>query len=197
MTDIGIVGAGIGGLAAGLALQRAGFVVRIYEQAPELGEIGAGLSLSPNAVKGLRYLGLEEIVERVADRPPQQLTRHFQTGEVLVNIDRADTPERYGAPYLQIHRADLHAILVAAVTAMTESAWAAPLSLAIATAATFHVYPVNHVEQALEILTGQPAGERGEDGEFPEGSVNRLVEDRLKEFAAARRAYHGAGGDMT
>lgn len=111
LQPIAIIGAGIGGLSAALALGRAGFSVRVYEQAPQLGEVGAGISLSPNAVKGLRFLGLEAAINSLADEPPQQITRHFQTGEVLVRIDRADTPQRYGAPYLQMHRADLHSVL--------------------------------------------------------------------------------------
>lgn len=111
LQPIAIIGAGIGGLSAALALSRAGFSVRVYEQAPQLGEVGAGISLSPNAVKGLRFLGLEAAINALADEPPQQITRHFETGEVLVCIDRADTPQRYGAPYLQMHRADLHGVL--------------------------------------------------------------------------------------
>ncbi len=108
---VAIVGAGIGGLSAAAALGRAGFAVTVYEQAPALGEVGAGLSLSPNAVKGLRFLGVESQLLEAADEPPHQITRHFKTGEVLVDIDRAGTREEFGAPYLQIHRADLHGIL--------------------------------------------------------------------------------------
>lgn len=108
---IGIVGAGIGGMSAALALARAGAQPTVFEQAPSLGEVGAGISLSPNAVKGLWYLGLGEPLAEQADEPPIQCTRHYQTGAELVRIDRADTPERYGAPYLQMHRADLHALL--------------------------------------------------------------------------------------
>lgn len=114
-TKIAIIGGGIGGLSAALALARAGFRPSVYEQAPELGEVGAGISLSPNAVKGLRFLGLEEAAKDLADEPPQQITRHYQSGEVLVCIDRSDTTARYGAPYWQMHRADLHGLLVAAL----------------------------------------------------------------------------------
>jgi salicylate hydroxylase len=113
---IAIIGAGIGGLSAALALARAGFQPRVYEQAPELGEVGAGISLSPNAVKALRFLDLERAAEPLADEPPQQITRHYQSGEVLVRIDRSDTTQRYGAPYWQMHRADLHGLLVAALS---------------------------------------------------------------------------------
>ena len=111
--DFAIVGAGIGGLAAAIALALAGRRVRVYEQAPVLGEVGAGLSITPNAVKGLDWLGVGEDLRELADRPPRMVTRHFRTGEVLIDIDRADTVARYGAPYLQMHRADLHALLLA------------------------------------------------------------------------------------
>ena len=110
---IAIIGAGIGGLSAALALSRAGARPRVFEQASALGEVGAGLSLSPNAVKGLWYLGLGSELAELADTPPLQRTRHFQTGDTLINIDRHDTPERYGAPYYQMHRADLHGLLLA------------------------------------------------------------------------------------
>ncbi len=109
--DIAIVGAGIGGLALALGLARAGKELRVFEQAPQLREIGAGISLSPNAVKGLRYLGVGERLEMLADEPPTQVTRHYSNGNVLVNIKRTRTREQLGAPYLQAHRADLHDLL--------------------------------------------------------------------------------------
>ena len=108
---IAIVGAGIGGLALALGLARAGKRLRVYEQAPELREIGAGVSLSPNAVKGLRYLGVGERLEAMADEPPTQVTRHYANGKVLVNFRRHHTRQELGAPYLQAHRADLHDLL--------------------------------------------------------------------------------------
>ena len=109
--EIAIVGAGIGGLALALGLARAGKRLRVYEQVPELREIGAGVSLSPNAVKGLRYLGVGERLEAMADEPPTQVTRHYATGKVLVNFRRHNTRKQLGAPYLQAHRADLHDLL--------------------------------------------------------------------------------------
>lgn len=109
--QIAIAGAGIGGLALALGLARAGKRLRVYEQAPQLKEIGAGVSLSPNAVKGLRYLGVGERLEALADEPPTQVTRHYASGKVLVNFRRHNTPEQLGAPYLQAHRADLHDLL--------------------------------------------------------------------------------------
>ena len=114
MTDIAIVGGGIGGLVAGIALKKNGQKVHIYERAPAFGEVGAGISLSPNAVLGLRSLGLGEWLEKCANEPVEQQLWHGVTGELLQPIDRRNTRERYKAPYLQMHRADLMGALVAA-----------------------------------------------------------------------------------
>lgn len=122
MIEIAVVGAGIGGLATAIALHRAGLRPRVYEQAPVLGEVGAGLSVTPNAVKALDWLGLGDAVRAVADEPPQQLTCHYASGEVLVAFDRSDTVERYGAPYLQLHRADLHRLLLERLLALDPAA---------------------------------------------------------------------------
>jgi salicylate hydroxylase len=119
---IAIVGAGIGGLTAAIGLARAGFAPTVYEQAPSLGEVGAGLSVTPNAVKGLNWLGLKDQLEQQAYEPPQQLVRNSKTNDILVRIDRAPCREQYGAPYLQIHRADLHKILVAALNDLVPDA---------------------------------------------------------------------------
>ncbi len=113
-----LIGAGIGGLSCALALQRAGIAVLVYEQAPELGEVGAGLTLSPNGSKGIIGLGLENELTSAADPPSYQAVHHYQTGRVLVRRERGDLPrQQYGAPYYQIHRADLHEMLAAAVRA--------------------------------------------------------------------------------
>ncbi len=119
---IAIVGAGIGGLGLALALLRRGIVPQVYEQATQLGEIGAGISVSPNAVKALADLGLGEALRERADEPPRQRTCHFQTGATLIDIDRSDTVQRYGAPYYQMHRADLHGLLVERIRALAPEA---------------------------------------------------------------------------
>ena len=114
--NIGIVGAGIGGLSAALALQRAGFRVQVFEQAPQLGEVGAGLSLSPSAAHALNHLGLHEVLEAKAYKPEDQCVRHYQDARPLVWINRGrELIERYGERYYLIHRADLHDGLAAAV----------------------------------------------------------------------------------
>ncbi|MFO0336073.1 MAG: FAD-dependent monooxygenase [Pseudomonadota bacterium] len=112
-----IVGAGIGGLTAALALLRAGFPVGVAEQAAALGELGAGLTLAPNGSRVLEALGLGERLRRIACLPGIGAIRHWRTGEAFSTSDRGGAAARFGAPYCQVHRADLHAILAEAVLA--------------------------------------------------------------------------------
>ncbi len=113
-----IIGAGIGGLTAALSLQHFGFKVSVYEQAPELGEVGAGLTITPNATHALDYLGLAERLKETADIPTEGAVKNYKTGETLLKTYRGDTPlKKYGANYYQIHRADLHDMLSDAVRA--------------------------------------------------------------------------------
>jgi salicylate hydroxylase len=111
-----IVGAGLGGLTAALALIKQGWRVRVYEQAPVLGEVGAGLTLSPGAGRGLASLGLESQI-LVASLPvPDIAFLHYATGEVLAGEIHRESPVDQGlAQPRHIHRADLHGLLVAAV----------------------------------------------------------------------------------
>lgn len=117
-SDVIVVGAGIGGLAAALALLRAGQRVRVLEQVAELGEVGAGLSITPNAGKAIAALGLRGELERFGSRPPAGAIRHYATGEILVHLAQDQAGERYGIPLYHVHRADLHAALAAAVRAI-------------------------------------------------------------------------------
>lgn len=113
-----IVGAGIGGLAAALALQRGGFQVRVYEQAAAPGELGAGLSISPNGALGLKSLGVFAEFHSLAHAAECQVVRHYQTGRVLAEVPRgARLAQQYGEGYYAIHRADLHGLLLRAVLA--------------------------------------------------------------------------------
>jgi salicylate hydroxylase len=110
--DIIIVGAGIGGLAAAACLLQDGHRVRIYEQAAQLGEVGAGIQMSANAVKVLDHLGLRARIEPDAVRPQAFEFRRFDSGELLHRIPLGAQHEAaHGAPYFQIHRADLHRAL--------------------------------------------------------------------------------------
>jgi salicylate hydroxylase len=109
-----IAGAGLGGLTAAACLMQRGHAVRIFEQAPELGEVGAGIQLSANAVKVLDSIGLRGELERAAVRPLAYEFRRFDTGEMLhrVLLNENDTHERlHGTPYFHVHRGDLHRML--------------------------------------------------------------------------------------
>jgi salicylate hydroxylase len=106
-----VIGAGIGGLAAACALRRAGAEVSIYEQAPAIGEVGAGIQITPNGVKALRGLGLEEEILKVGFRPQAIIGLDGLTGRETFRTPLTDSPRMYGAPYLQTHRAELHEVL--------------------------------------------------------------------------------------
>lgn len=111
-----ITGAGIGGLTAALALQRSGFRVSVYEQAAELGEIGAGVTITPNACHALNHLLGEALVESICHVPASGAIKHYQTGATLIDTERGALPKaQYGAHYCQVHRADLHQALAEAV----------------------------------------------------------------------------------
>lgn len=111
-----VVGAGIGGLACALALQRAGMKVRVFEQAAQLGEVGAGLSISPNGALGLKALGVFDEFRELAYAPDYQCIRHFKTARVLATATRGERlEEEYGERYYTIHRGDLHRVLADAV----------------------------------------------------------------------------------
>lgn len=112
-----ISGGGIGGLSAALALLRFGFRVDVFEASPTLGEIGAGLTLAPNAMQAMRYLGIEDRILEQAVPPVRQRLLHWQDGHVIRQLDRTDMERKHGAPYVYAHRADVHMILVDAVRA--------------------------------------------------------------------------------
>jgi len=112
-----VVGGGIGGVTAAVALAQSGFPVTLLESAPAFGDIGAGVTLSPNAMKGLAWIGLSEAVAAAGMEPARQRIQHWQDGRTLVAMERAGARQRHGAPYVTIHRADLHALLVHAAQA--------------------------------------------------------------------------------
>jgi len=115
---IGIVGAGIGGLAAAIALRRGGHDVVVFEQAKQFARVGADINLTPNAVRALDGLGAGEAARVTAARPSHRISRSYDSGEETSRLEMADAAEqRYGAPQLTIHRADLLAALTAMVPA--------------------------------------------------------------------------------
>ena len=111
-----VAGAGIGGLTAALALARAGFEVEVFEREPKLAEFGAGLQLGPNATRVLQRLGVLEAVRGLAVAPRAiRVLRGLDGGEIA-RLPIGDAERRWGAPYLVIHRADLHRALAEAAT---------------------------------------------------------------------------------
>src|SRR5690349_18810109 len=104
---IAIVGGGLAGLAAANALRTFGIAPEVFEAAPALGEIGAAVNASPQAVKALRASGVGDEIAAVGYMSPGIYTRNMLTGEYLEFNDRKKSAERYGAPYYSFHRADL------------------------------------------------------------------------------------------
>jgi salicylate hydroxylase len=115
---IAVIGAGIGGLTAAVALRQAGFDVHVYEQAPELTEVGGGINMGPNAARILYRLGFGEALDREAIRPASTHQRRWQDGRTLQRAPlNPRCEELYGAPHLTVHRADLLSIIATGVPA--------------------------------------------------------------------------------
>jgi salicylate hydroxylase len=117
---IAVIGGGIGGLAAARALHRLGFEPRVYEAAPELKEIGAGIALQPNAMKALRSLDLDGPVRALAWESEYQVVRDGRTGRIITKTpQRGYLQRRFDASGCTVHRADLLNVLAAALPAGT------------------------------------------------------------------------------
>jgi len=113
--NVAIVGGGIGGLAAALALRQRGFEVTVYEQSPELGEIGAGVGLAPNAVKAIRSLELEKELLAIGWTAEYQVMQNGLDGRTMSRQPVAASATKFGAPHLSVHRAELLDIFVRAL----------------------------------------------------------------------------------
>ncbi|CDS50046.1 Putative n-hydroxybenzoate hydroxylase [Polaromonas sp. CG9_12] len=170
-----IAGGGIGGLAAALAISRAGWGVRLYERAPVFSEVGAGVQLGPNVVRLLHDWGLQGALERVAAFPERLVVRDALSGQELGTLPLGQRAlKKYGAPYLTLHRADLHALLLQGVqardhvwlklntpvTAYADSGHAVTLRTQPAAASTPGLHPV----QAAPLLEVEGDALIGADG---------------------------------
>lgn len=114
--SIAVVGAGPGGLSAALALLSAGFDVHVYEQAPALAEVGAGVQVTPNAARVLHGLGLADALGRVAVRAEAWQQRRWDDGRIVLRTPLGESVERrFGFPHYQMRRADLVSVLTAAL----------------------------------------------------------------------------------
>jgi salicylate hydroxylase len=111
--DVIVVGCGIGGLSIAFCLTQAGHRVTIVESSPVMGpEVGAGILASPNFSRLLQRWGLGKDLDEVAVRPESLSSRRYSTGERIGFINWGEIAERrYGSPYYQVHRADLHKLL--------------------------------------------------------------------------------------
>jgi salicylate hydroxylase len=107
-----IIGGGIGGLTAAVAMCQRNIEIEIYEQSAQIGEIGAGVTLSPNAIKAYRALGLEAPIAAIGFESDHQLVRNWDNGNIISKVSRKGVYQReFGAPYLSVHRADLVDVL--------------------------------------------------------------------------------------
>lgn len=123
MAEILIAGAGLGGLTTALALIRRGHHVRVFEQATELREVGAGVQLGANGTRILIALGLEAAMQEVVCAATSKEIRLGTTGQSWPIFDLGETSvQRFGAPYWMVHRGDFHRVLVNAVQALAPDA---------------------------------------------------------------------------
>jgi 2-polyprenyl-6-methoxyphenol hydroxylase-like FAD-dependent oxidoreductase len=106
-----VVGGGIGGLSTARALVQAGWKVRVYERAPAFQPVGAGIGIAPNAMRALGRLGLAEKV-REHGRRQAGLEVKVRSGRRVAGISATDIESRYGDPFIALHRAELHRILL-------------------------------------------------------------------------------------
>lgn len=114
---IAVIGAGLGGAAAGALLQQAGFAVDVYEQAESFSRLGAGIHVGPNVMKVFRRLGLEDALSAMGSHPDHWFSRDGETGDYLARIKLGDfAVKEYGAPYLTVHRGDMHALEMSTLT---------------------------------------------------------------------------------
>jgi 6-hydroxynicotinate 3-monooxygenase len=115
-TRIAVIGAGLGGMTAAGLLQRRGFEVKVYEQAPAFSRIGAGIHLSANVMLVMRHLGIEQALSDIGLHPDAFVSRQWDTGEILFELPFDPANEsRYGAAYINVHRGDLHSVLESAL----------------------------------------------------------------------------------
>ena len=180
--DVVVVGGGIGGLGSALALARSGYAVRVLEQEPEFGELGAGLQIAPNATRVLRSWDLLDEVVDLGVTPRRLVLRDALDGSELTHLDVAETVRRYGAPYVVTHRSDLLAALLrgcreAGVDLVTDA-------------------PVHDVELAADhaVAVGDRRRDRGRVVVAADGLGSRL-RSRLSDdepVSSAYVAYRGA-----
>jgi 6-hydroxynicotinate 3-monooxygenase len=117
---IAVIGAGLGGTAAARLLQKAGYNAKIYEQAPAFSRLGAGIHLSPNVMKVMREMGIENALNDMGAHPERWYSRDGLTAEIISDIPLGDfAVKNYGASYLTVHRGDFHALMTETIAPNT------------------------------------------------------------------------------
>jgi len=117
-STIMIIGGGVGGMTAALALQHFRIAVRVFEQAGALRKIGAGVTITPNAMHALDFLGIGKRIAGEAGAVPRYQVCNYSTGAVMeYGPDPAAIEPNFGAGYYNLHRADLHSAMVDAINA--------------------------------------------------------------------------------
>jgi salicylate hydroxylase len=115
--SVGIIGGGIGGMALAAALKRHNIAFRLFERASAFTAVGAGIQMTPNAVKVMRALGLFDALQEVSFLPQSLIGRNWRSARVMWRTPLAeDCPRLYGAPFFHVHRVDLHRILAAGLS---------------------------------------------------------------------------------
>jgi salicylate hydroxylase len=113
---VGIIGGGIGGVATAAALAQRGIDYHLFERAAEFGEVGAGIQMTPNAVKVIKALGAWDALSKIGFLPEALVGRNWDTAEETFRMPlKADCPRLYGAEFFHVHRADLHHLLAGLV----------------------------------------------------------------------------------
>jgi salicylate hydroxylase len=110
---VGIIGGGMGGLALAGTLAQRKVECHLFERTPAFGEVGAGIQMTPNAVKVIRQLGLWDDLHKVSFLPQSIVGRNWRTGSETFRTPLLDEcPRLYGAEFFHVHRADLHRVLL-------------------------------------------------------------------------------------
>lgn len=112
--DVIVIGGGIGGMSAAVNLTRKGFFVKLYERQKEFGEVGAGMQIASNCTRILDDMGLLDEAKALGVLPDRMTMVDGTDGKPLVDLDLHRVEERYGFPYMVIHRSDLHGIFLRA-----------------------------------------------------------------------------------
>lgn len=112
---IAVVGAGLGGVTAAILLQQSGHDVTVYEQAPSLARIGAGIGLGPNVLRVMRHIGIYDRLAEIGIFHETMLSREWDTGRVLGHMIDREWDVKYGSRPLTMHRGDLLSVMAASL----------------------------------------------------------------------------------